>query len=84
MKDNIIDEDRKIIIGCNYHLKWQSHKSMRFVLVDINGDRAKMKTRITKKEFWTDVSDLIFIETHYNNGKANRLTGLKYKTKERL
>lgn len=80
---NLIDKDRKIIIGCNYHLKWQSHKAMRFVLIDVVGNRAKVKTRTTNKVFWTDLSDLIFIETHYNNGKANRLTGLKFKTEEK-
>lgn len=79
----LIDETKKIVIGCNYHLKWQSHKSMRFVLVEVSGDKAKMKTRTTNKEFWTNLSDLIFIETHYNNGKANRIAGTKFKTIER-
>ena len=60
----------KLIIGCNYHTTWQSDKRMRFVLKKVNGDKALLTTRITKKEFWTNVSDLIFIETNYNINKA--------------
>lgn len=62
-----------LIIGCNYHTKWQSDKAMRFVLVEIQGTRARLQTRRTGKDFWTDVSDLIFIETKYNRAKKQRL-----------
>lgn len=60
----------KLVIGCNYHTTWQSNKSMRFVLVEIKGDRARLQTRNTKKDFWTNISDLIFIETKHNKQKA--------------
>jgi len=50
----------KIVIGCNYHTKWQSNKSMRFVLLEVNGDKALLGTRTTKKKFWTNMSDLVF------------------------
>jgi len=63
----------KLIIGCNYHTTWQSHKAMRFVLSEIKGDKALLTTRNTKRSFWTDVKDLIFIETSYNQNKANKL-----------
>ena len=53
-----------LIVGCNYHTKWQRNKSMRFVLAEIKEDKARLKTRNTKKDFWTNVSDLIFIETN--------------------
>lgn len=66
--------ENKLIIGCNYHTKWQSDKRMRFILKKINGDKALLATRITKKEFWTNVSDLIFIETNYNIEKAIELS----------
>jgi len=47
---------------------------MRFVLKEINGDKARLITRRTHKDFWTDIKDLIFIETSYNKEKAKRLT----------
>ncbi len=62
-----------LIIGCNYHTKWQKDKAMRFVLVDINGSRVRLKTRRTHKDFWTDASDLIFIETKHNRAKKQRI-----------
>lgn len=67
-------ENDKIVIGCNYHVKWARSKAMRFVLKEINGDKARLITRRTHKDFWTDIKDLIFIETSYNKEKAKRLT----------
>jgi hypothetical protein len=64
-----------IQIGCNYHTKWQKHKAMRFVLKEIKGDKARLITRNSGKDFWTNISDLIFIETGYNKSKAKRLSG---------
>jgi hypothetical protein len=64
----------KIIVGCNYHTTWQKHKSMRFVLVEIKGEKARLQTRNTNKDFWTNIKDLIFIETKYNKQKAIKLT----------
>lgn len=64
-----------IQIGCNYHTKWQKHKAMRFVLKEIKEDKARLITRNSHKDFWTNISDLIFIETGYNKSKANRLSG---------
>lgn len=66
----------KLIIGCNYHTKWQSHKAMRFVLVELKGNKARLQTRNTKKDFWTNTEDLIFIETSHNCKKANILTSV--------
>jgi len=65
--------ENNIVIGCNYHTTWQSDKRMRFVLLDIKDNRAKLGTRVTRKTFWTDVKDLIFIETNYNKNKAKEL-----------
>lgn len=65
--------DTQIQIGCNYHTTWQSDKSMRFVLVEIKGDKARLQTRKTKRDFWTNVSDLIFITSHVNKRKAKDL-----------
>lgn len=59
-----------IVIGCNYHTKWQSNKDMRFVLIDVIGNKARLQTRRTKKDFWTNVSDLIFIMSDHNLNKA--------------
>ncbi len=67
------DEQTRLVIGCNYHTKWQKVKSMRFVLVEIKGSKARLQTRQTNKDFWTNVSDLIFIESGYNKSKAARL-----------
>ena len=62
----------QIQIGCNYHTTWQSDKSMRFVLVEIKGDKARLQTRKTKRDFWTNVSDLIFINTYINRKKIKQ------------
>ena len=64
----------ELIIGCNYHTTWQSHKAMRFVLKEIKGNKARLVTRNSNKDFWTDVKDLIFIDTHVNIAKAKRLS----------
>lgn len=62
-----------LIVGCNYHTTWQSNKAMRFVLVKVEGGKATLKTRTTGKEFTTNVSDLIFIQTKHNKEKGKRL-----------
>ena len=61
------------VIGCNYHTTWQSNKEMRFILAEIKGDKARLKTRRTKKVFWCDVKDLIFIDSFHNRKKAQNL-----------
>ena len=63
-----------IVIGCNYHTKWQRDRSMRFVLAEVKGSKARLKTRNTRKDFWTNLSDLIFIESDYNKKKAEKLS----------
>jgi hypothetical protein len=63
-----------IQIGCNYHTKWQKEKGMRFVLAEIKGDKARLYTRRTKRNFWTNVSDLIFIQTPHNIRKSTILS----------
>lgn len=67
----------QIVIGCNYHTTWQSDKRMRFILVEVDGSRARLKTRVSKKNFWTNVDDLIFINTNHNKDKAKRLNQTK-------
>ena len=66
--------ENKLIVGCNYHTIWQSHPAMRFVLVELKGDKARLKTRTSRKDFWTNIKDLIFIDTDYNKNKAKRLS----------
>lgn len=61
-----------IIIGCNYHTTWQKHKAMRFVLREVNGNKARLITRNTEKDFWTDLGSLIFITTSHNIQKGYR------------
>ncbi len=65
---------RLLVIGCNYHTTWQSHKGMRFVLIEIKGTKARLQTRNSRKDFWTNVNDLIFIESGYNKQKAKEIT----------
>ena len=67
-------EETKLVVGCNYHTKWQKFKGMRFVLTEIKGDKARLTTRNTNKDFWTNVSDLIFIETGHNIKKSFKLS----------
>jgi len=62
-----------LVIGCNYHTKWQSHKAMRFVLAEIKNDKARLITRNTNKSFWTKIDDLIFIDTKYNIEKSKKI-----------
>ncbi len=64
----------KLVVGCNYHTTWQRNKSMRFVLAEVKGDKARLQTRNTGKDFWTNISDLIFIESEYNKKKSEVLT----------
>lgn len=76
---------KTLAVGCNYHTTWQSHKSMRFILVRIKGNLAYMKTRNTLKKFWTPIESLIFITTSYNIRKAKyilqtKLHGMKHYT----
>lgn len=65
--------EKSIVIGCNYHTKWQKLSSMRFVLVEVKEGKARLKTRTTGKDFWTNVSDLKFILTPFNISKAKKL-----------
>lgn len=74
LEQNDLNSSIFIQVGCNYHTKWQKHKAMRFVLKEIKGDKARLVTRNSHKDFWTNVSDLIFIETSYNKSKAKRLS----------
>lgn len=69
--------EERIVIGCNYHTKWQTDKAMRFVLLGIQLNRALLGTRKTHKRFWTNTEDLIFIRTQYNIDKADRLEKTK-------
>ena len=62
-----------IVIGCNYHTTWQSNNQMRFVLTGIKDGKARLQTRTSKKDFWTNIEDLIFIQTGYNKEKAKEL-----------
>jgi hypothetical protein len=62
-----------LVIGCNYHTTWQSHRSMRFVLTEIKDTKARLQTRNSRKDFWTNVDDLIFIESGHNKQKARKL-----------
>ena len=68
-----------IVKGCNYHTKWQSNKSMRFILTGLKDGKAKLETRVTKKSFWTNAEDLIFITTEHNKRKAAEILGMEYK-----
>lgn len=68
------ENENPIVVGCNYHTTWQRDKGMRFVLGEVIGEKAKLYTRNTKKQFWTNVSDLIFITTPTNIRKKNKLT----------
>ena len=63
-----------IIIGCNYHTTWQTHRNMRFILTGVDGLKARLQTRNTKKDFYTDIDSLVFIESNYNIEKAKELT----------
>lgn len=65
--------DVRIVPGCNYHTTWQSDKCMRFVLDRVEGSKAHLRTRTTGKNFTTNVSDLIFIESKHNKRKADLL-----------
>jgi hypothetical protein len=66
--------ETSIVIGCNYHTKWQKHSAMRFVLKEVKGDKARLITRTSGRDFWTNVSDLIFIMSKHNIDKAKRLS----------
>jgi len=64
-----------IILGCNYHTKWQKEKGMRFVLHSVSGSVCLLKTRRTNKQFKTNIDDLIFIKTKHNINKGISIAG---------
>lgn len=66
-------KNQLLVVGCNYHTTWQSVKSMRFVLTCIKGNKAKLETRTTGKSFWTNLDDLLFIDSNTNMNKAIEL-----------
>lgn len=70
-------ENQTIVVGCNYHTTWQKDPRMRFVLVEVKENRVRLQTRRTRKDFWTDLKDLIFIESNYNKNKAKTLSNAK-------
>ena len=70
MESNLELSEKSLVIGYNYHTKWQKYSSMRFVLKEIKDDKARLITRNTGKDFWTNVSDLIFIISKHNIEKA--------------
>lgn len=48
--------NQPLIEGCNYHLTFQSHRAMRFILHKIMEDVCEMRTRNTKKRSGTGES----------------------------
>lgn len=68
-----MENKNPIVIGCNYHTTWQSDPKMRFVLAEVVDQRARLITRRTKKSFWTNVEDLIFIQSEHNIKKAKNV-----------
>lgn len=73
-----LDAENLLVVGCNYHTTWQSNRAMRFILREIKGDRARLVTRNSKKNFWTNVNTLRFIRTRYNFEKAEKLLKEQY------
>ena len=73
IEDEEFQTGNPIISGCNYHTTWQKDKGMRFVLTSIQGSQVLLRTRRTKKEFWTSKSSLIFITTTHNIKKAKEI-----------
>lgn len=71
----------KIVIGCNYHVSW-ADKKMRFILVGIDGEVARLQTRGTNKNFLTPIYDLIFIKTSVNEDKAKKYLKLAEQYKD--
>lgn len=65
-----MESENPIVIGCNYHTTWQSDPKMRFILAEVIDQKARLITRRTKKSFWTNVEDLIFIRSEHNIKKA--------------
>lgn len=65
--------EKSIILGCNYHTKWQAKKSMRFVLKEVKDGKARLVTRVTRKDFWINLDDLIFIMSRHNINKAEQI-----------
>lgn len=65
--------ENSIVIGCNYHTTWQSNGRMRFILKEVNGDKARLITRNTRKDFWCKVTDLKLIMSNHNIQKAIKI-----------
>lgn len=72
---------KELIIGCNYHVSW-ADKKMRFVLVEVDGNIARLQTRKTNKDFTTSIHDLVFISSNYNKDKAKKYLKLAEQYKD--
>lgn len=74
----------KIVLGCNYHFRGQSQATMRFVLTEVKGKRARLQTRVTKSDFWVDLDKLVFITSEHNLRKASKLRDHRPPNKEEI
>lgn len=68
-----MEEENPIVVGCNYHTTWQSHRNMRFILESVDGENAILTTRTSRNHIPCKVSDLIFIQSKHNTNKATIL-----------
>lgn len=47
---------------------------MRFVLTEIKDGKARLKTRVSRKDFWVDQEDLVFVQSKHNFEKAEKIS----------
>lgn len=58
---------KEIKCGRCYHVVWQRHPGMRFILKSVKGDHVELGTMYKKETFWTNKSDLR--NTRHHSGK---------------
>ncbi len=56
---------KEIKCGRNYHVVWQRHSGMRFILKQVHGDKVELGTMHDKRTFIVPKSDLRNTKHHF-------------------
>ena len=75
-------DDSAIVLGCQYRTDWQHDKTLNFIIVDFKIRNNKIKSvklmsRGSKKTFWTNTNQLLFVNTISNGNKFNAIHRLQ-------
>lgn len=66
-----------LVLGCVYYTTWQNSKTFNFMLIEVKGKKAMLKSTLSGKEFWTNLDDLILVESAENLMNVDKLRPIK-------